>query len=377
MKQMFRETWAEVDLSAIRHNIKQIKNKLQKDTEVTAVVKADGYGHGAVQVAKAALQAGATRLAVALLEEAMTLREAGITAPVIVLSAVSPSCAKVAADNDIELTFYHAEWVEAVALEELSSPLKLHMKWDTGMGRAGIRTKKELKALLRSLLNKKCVKLVGIYTHFATADEEDITYFNKQSERFKALLDSFKEDWTDQVSIHVGNSAAAIRHPDEMLDFVRFGVSTYGLYPSSYIKGNDFIDLKQAFSLHSKLIHVKEVEKGEAIGYGSTYIASKREWIGTIPLGYGDGWSRQLQGIDVLVGGEKSPIIGRICMDQLMIRLTKPHKIGTKVTLIGEQEGSFIDMDEIAEYLGTINYEIPCMLKERIPRIYLNEHEND
>lgn len=372
MKRMFRDTWAEVDLSAIRHNIKQIKSKLNEDTEVTAVVKADGYGHGAVQVAKVALEAGATRLAVALLEEAVELREANITAPIIVLSAVPPACTSVAAENDIELTFYHAEWLEAVEAAELNKHLKLHMKWDTGMGRAGIRTKAELKGILRSLLNKKNVKLVGIYTHFATADEEDISYFTEQTNRFKRLLDDFKEDWPEQVDMHVGNSAAAIRYPKDMLDFVRFGVSTYGLYPSEYIKNNDYIHLKQAFSLHSKLIHVKEIERGEAIGYGSTYIASEREWIGTIALGYGDGWSRQLQGMDVLVNGKKCPIVGRICMDQLMIRLDSPEKIGTKVTLIGEQDGAVIEMDDVANYLGTINYEIPCMLNERIPRIYID-----
>ncbi|WP_449354419.1 alanine racemase [Virgibacillus natechei] len=372
----YRDTWVEINLDAIAYNIGQMKEKLPESSNIIAVVKADGYGHGSVPVAKRALEAGAKALAVALLEEALVLREAGIDAPILVLGRTPPKAAPVAAEKDITLTFFQEEWLQEVNTYSLDKNLKLHMKWDTGMGRIGIRTEKELKNILDALNKNPSIYLTGVFTHFATADEEDLTYFHEQKARFEELWNFFKQNWPHDVSIHIGNSAASIRLPEEMYDYIRFGISMYGLYPSGVVKAKRQIDLKQAFSLHSSLIHVKRIVPGESVSYGATYTAEKHEWIGTIPIGYGDGWIRKLQGISVLVDGKRMPIVGRICMDQTMIQLDREYPIDTKVTLIGKQDNDFIEMDEVADYVDTINYEIPCIINNRVPRIYTpNKYE--
>lgn len=367
---IYRDTWAEVNLDAIAYNIEQIKGKLPQHSNVMAVVKADAYGHGGVEVAKKALEAGAGMLAVALLEEALLLRDANIKAPILVFGRVSPKDTPLAAEQDITLTFFQKDWLREVKDSLLRSPLKLHMKWDTGMGRVGIRTADELKEIAWELRGDQRVNLTGIYTHFATADEPDLSYFETQKKRFEQLLHVFNTIWKDPVIIHVGNSAASIRFPENMYHYVRFGIAMYGLYPSETVKRERKIDLKPAFSLNSRLIHVKKIAPGESISYGATYVASKDEWIGTIPIGYADGWIRKLQGIDVLIDGKRMPIVGRICMDQTMIKMNGEYPVGTKVTLVGKQENEEIEVDEVAAHLETINYEIPCMITNRVPRIH-------
>ncbi|ASK64273.1 alanine racemase [Virgibacillus phasianinus] len=370
----YRPTWVEVNLDAVAYNIAQMKQKLPSDSSIFAVVKADGYGHGAVKVAEAALQAGANALAVALLEEALELRHAGIKAPILVFGWVAPRDARIASEHDITLTFFQAEWLREVEAHLNSKELKLHMKWDTGMGRLGIRTENELKSLVEALQTADHINLTGIYTHFATADEDDLTYFIEQKKRFYHLLSVFNRIWGEPVDIHIGNSAASIRFPEKMHDFIRFGIAMYGLYPSQDVRNKQLINLKPAFSMHSRLVHVKNVARHESISYGATYITDHAEWIGTIPIGYADGWPRKLQGMEVLIEGKRMPIVGRVCMDQTMIRLDKEYPVGTKVTLIGKNNGDEIEMDEIANFLETINYEIPCMISERVPRIYVKNN---
>ncbi|WP_174615749.1 alanine racemase [Virgibacillus ihumii] len=370
---IYRDTWAEVNLDAIEYNINQIREQIPQHCSVIAVVKADGYGHGAVKVAERALKSGAEMLAVAILEEALVLREAGIDVPILVFGRVAPKDAAVAAEKDITLTFFQKEWLQEVKQTSLPQTLKLHMKWDTGMGRIGLRTDEELKEIVGELKDQSNVQLTGIYTHFATADEPGADYFNMQNERFDQLLTTFEKVWEDPVAIHTGNSAASIRFPEKMYHYIRFGISMYGMYPSSTVKEERNIDLQQSFSLHSKLIHVKQMEPGESISYGATYTTSDYEWIGTIMIGYADGWIRKLQGMDVLIEGKRMPIVGRICMDQTMIRLDKEYPVGTEVTLIGRQQNDMIEVDEIADYLDTISYEIPCMISSRVPRICTGE----
>lgn len=372
MEQTFyRQTWAEIDLTAIKHNIQQIKKKLPFRSKIMAVVKANGYGHGLIEIAQIAITSGANYLAVALLEEALAIREAGITAPLLVLSWVSPKYASIAAENNITLTIFQKEWLKEARQKTLKNPLKVHMKWDTGMGRIGIRHEKELKEILYVLNNYSNIYLTGVYTHFSTADESDLAYFYKQKLRFNHFLKLFNQIWEKPVTIHIGNSAAAIRFPNEMYDCIRFGIAMYGLYPSEVVKNEERIQLKRAFSLHSRLIHVKKIQKGESVSYGTEYQAKENEWIGTIPIGYGDGWSRKLQGASVLINGKRHPIVGRICMDQTMVLLDKEYELGSKVTLIGTQEDEVIEVDDVADHIGSINYEIPCMLNSRIPRIYI------
>ncbi|MBP1950647.1 alanine racemase [Virgibacillus litoralis] len=367
---IYRDTWAEINLDAIAYNVEQIKQKLPQHSNVMAVVKADAYGHGGVEVARKALEAGASMLAVALLEEALVLRNANIKAPILVFGRVSPKDTPLAAEHDITLTFFQKDWLREVKDFPLSHPLKLHMKWDTGMGRVGIRTTDELKEIVDELQGEQRINLTGIYTHFATADEPDLSYFEVQQARFEQLLHVFNTIWKESIIIHVGNSAASIRFPENMYHYIRFGIAMYGLYPSEIVKRERNIDLKPAFSLNSRLIHAKKIASGESISYGATHIASKDEWIGTIPIGYADGWIRKLQGIDVLIDGKRMPIVGRICMDQTMIKMDGEYPVGTKVTLIGKQENEEIEIDEIAAHLETINYEIPCMITNRVPRCH-------
>ncbi len=368
---MYRETWAEINLDAIKHNITQIKEILPQETNIIAVVKANAYGHGIVPIAKKALESGANALAVAILEEAMILREASITVPILVLGFVPAKHAPIAAKNNITLTIFQKKWLEDLNQFQFERPLKTHIKLDTGMGRIGIRSGDELINLIKEIDNNKNVLLTGIFTHFATADAKELVFYDEQVKRLEELLSVFKKNCTKEVIVHVGNSAASIRFPESMHNCIRFGISMYGLYPSKDVRIENRLDLIPAFSLHSRLVHVKKIAKGESVSYGRTYIAETDEWIGTVPIGYGDGWSRKLQGMSVLVNGRKMPIVGRICMDQLMIRLDEEFEIGTKVTLIGEQGKELIEMDEVADYLGTINYEIPCMINERVPRIYV------
>lgn len=371
-KTFYRDTWAEIDLDAIEENIRTIKETLHQKREVVAVVKANGYGHGAIPVAKAALRAGATILAVATFDEAIELRNAHITAPIFVLGWVAPTYAPLAAEKEITLTCFQQEWIDEVALLDLKQPLTVQLKWDTGMGRIGLRTEEELTTIVQAL-NKTCsIQLIGVFTHFATADEEDLQFYQQQRARFEQLRDAFNALWKhDPIAFHIGNSAAALRFPDEMFDYVRIGIATYGMYPSHAVYDEVATDLTPALSLHSRLVHVKQVTAGDFIGYGCSYQATKDEYIGTVPIGYGDGWRRQLQGMEVLVDGKRMPIVGRISMDQMTIALDKAYPIGTKVTLLGKQRADEITAADVASHIDTIPYEVTCMLTQRVPRVYI------
>ncbi|MCP3029242.1 alanine racemase [Halobacillus sp. A5] len=367
----YRDTWAEINLSNIDFNIKQLRNRLKEETGIYAVVKANGYGHGDIQIAEQALESGADRLAVSLLDEAIKLRRSGINAPILVMGWIRPQDAIAASEYDVAVTVFQKEWLEQIETEKLKNPLKIHMKWDTGMGRIGIRTTDEMDEILQEINKHPDFKLDAIFTHFATADEEETAYFLKQERRLDELLNHLQKVWPEDVDIHSGNSAASMRFPERMKQFIRFGISMYGMYPSGDVKREKPIELKPAFSLHSHLIHVKKVPAGESLSYGATYTTSEEEWIGTVPVGYADGWIRKLQGFEILVDGKKQPIVGRICMDQFMIRLDQEYSIGSTVTLIGKQKEEEVHMDDVAEYLETINYEIPCTISYRVPRMYV------
>jgi alanine racemase len=364
----YRDTWAEVDLDCISANVASIKKHLPQDVNIIAVVKANAYGHGDVQVAETALEAGAAYLAVAFMDEAIALRNKGITAPVLVLGASRPEDVQVAAKFDITLTVFQQEWLEEAAKYlNANDKISLHIKVDTGMGRIGVRDLTELTAIEQIISENDQFLLEGIYSHFATADELDGTYFRQQLALFESMIRGLK---AQPKYIHSSNSAAALRYPNAYFNAVRIGIAMYGLTPSLEMEKEIPFPLREAFSLRSRLVHVKKLQKGEKVSYGATYETGEEEWIGTIPIGYADGWIRKLQGQEVLVKGTRSPIVGRICMDQCMIRLPYHVPIGTTVTLIGEQEGQFISVNEIAKKLDTINYEVPCIIANRVPRLY-------
>ncbi|MCL6585409.1 MAG: alanine racemase [Anoxybacillus sp.] len=369
MGSFHRDTWAEVDLDAIFHNVASLRAFLPEETAIMAVVKANAYGHGDVQVAKTALEAGASHLAVAFLDEALALRQKGIHAPILVLGATRPEDIDLAAQQQISLTIFQQEWLEKAKQHHQSGlPVSFHLKMDTGMGRLGVKEEGETKRIVAVMDDHPHFSLEGVYTHFATADEIDTDYFSFQYETFLRMLEwlPYRPKW-----VHCGNSATSLRFPAKVFNIVRFGIAMYGLSPSLAMKPYLPFTLKEAFSLHSRVVHVKRLLPGEKVSYGATYTAEQEEWVGTVPIGYADGWIRKLQNFRVLVNGKKVPIIGRICMDQLMIRLPSYVPIGTKVTLIGQQADEKITMDEVAQYLDTINYEIPCTISYRVPRIFL------
>ncbi|SDC17253.1 alanine racemase [Pelagirhabdus alkalitolerans] len=366
----FRDAKVTVNLNAIETNIKNLKSKMNQSIDVIAVVKADGYGHGAYEVANKALSSGATQLAVALLEEGVELREQGITAPILVMGWVGAEHAPIALKYDLTLTVFQKEWLDEFNQLDLEGRVGLHVKFDTGMGRLGIRTANELNAFLDSVDPEK-VHITGLYTHFATADEDSLDYYNLQQERFLSMLEIVDQRFDTRPYTHVGNSAAGMRDIGHLYDGVRFGIGMYGLYPSNYLNEHRPFHLKPALSLTTALTHVKKMEPNEAISYGATYKTEKEEWIGTIPVGYADGIQRRFQGSHVLINGKRMEIVGRVCMDQCMVRLDQHYPLGTEVCLIGKQRNEEITMEEIANHLGTINYEVACLLTTRLPRYFI------
>lgn len=363
-----RDTWAEINLDAISYNVRSMKEHIGSNVKLIAVVKANAYGHGDFQVAKTVINSGAEQLAVAFLDEAIALRAAGITVPILILGATRSEDVQLAIEYDLTLTCFSKEWLIDAKEHINEGKVKLHIKIDTGMGRIGVTKEEELIDILNYFHMNSCFGLTGAYTHFSTADEIKTDYFNMQYERFTNMI-RFIQD--KDIQIHCANSATGLRFPDKAFNAVRFGISMYGLTPSLDIVEELPFPLQEAFSLHSKLTHVKHVSKGTKVSYGATYETADDEWIGTVPIGYADGWIRRLSGSDVLIDGQRVPIIGRICMDQLMVKLPSEKAVGTKVTLIGRQGSECITVDEVAKRLETINYEVTCSITSRVPRLFL------
>ncbi|MCA1027926.1 alanine racemase [Cytobacillus kochii] len=364
----FRDTWAEINLDYITYNVESMIKHIGEEAELFAVVKANAYGHGDIEVAKTALKAGATYLAVATLDEAFALRNKGIDAPILVLGLSRPEDVGLAEQAGITLTVCQAEWLMKAA-PFINKEVKVHVKMDSGMGRLGIKSKEEW-GIFQYQLQQGKFHVEGVFTHFATADELETAYFNEQLSTFNEMI-----SWMDEQPryIHASNSAAGLRHPEAKFNAVRFGISMYGMSPSSEIKNHLPFKLKEAFSLHTKIVHVKKLLPGEKVSYGATYEAEKEESIGTLPIGYADGWIRRLATQEVLVNGRRVSIVGRICMDQCMIRISEEEQVGDVVTLIGTQNGQTISVDDIANTLETINYEVTCQIGMRIPRIYIQD----
>lgn len=365
-----RPTRLLIDQAAITKNVSNECQRLPEDTELFAVVKANGYGHGAVQTAYAAQRGGATGFCVALLDEALELRQAGITAPILILNVIDPKDVKEALRYHLSVTVADDAWLKEAAeeLKNESSALQLavHIKVDTGMSRLGFTTVASVLDAVSLIQAHACFHWEGIYTHFATADEVDGTYFEKQFQQFQTVLRQlpFLPKY-----VHESNSATALWHPETRGNLVRYGIAMYGLNPSSG-RLQPINALYPALRLETELMQVKKVAKNTSVGYGKTYTTAEEEWIGTLPIGYADGWLRNMQGFSVLVEGEFCEIIGRVCMDQCMIRLPRQMKKGTKVTLIGQDGDKEITMQMVAEQLNTIHYEVACTFSARIPRDY-------
>jgi len=366
-----RWAWAEVDLDAIAHNVAVLR-ELVAPADVWAVVKADGYGHGAVPVATAALDAGAAGLAVALASEGLALRDAGITAPILVLSEQPPAATTAMVANRLTPTVASAAGVDAVAAAaaELGvSGVGVHLKIDTGMHRVGALPH-EVAALAEHVGASGSLYLAGVFTHLAVADELERTETAEALARF----DEVRASLGPVDVVHAANSAGAIAHPAARHSFVRAGIAVYGISP-----GTDLDDaaaaLRPALSLKARVSFVKRLPAGESVSYGLRYTLARDATIATVPIGYADGVRRNLsgRGVPVLIGGRRHPIVGTVTMDQLLVDCGDADvAVGDEVVLIGEQSGDRIRAEDWATALGTIGYEVTCGLTARIPRRYLH-----
>ena len=362
---------ADIDLDAIRKNIRAINRGLRKGTKTCAVVKANGYGHGAVQVAEKITDL-VDFFAVATIEEALKLREHHITLPILVLGYVHHSMNEAAIKKDVRLTVYDYDMAKKIsdAAKITRKTAKIHIKLDTGMSRIGFPVSKETIAEIKKINNLPNIEIEGLFTHLFAADERSKASAMKQILAFGEFVNDLSKAGIEIPIKHCSNSAAAINLNLANFDMVRLGIAMYGLYPSKYVKS---IPLKPAMSLKSHITMVKMIKAGTSVSYGATWTAEKDTVVATVPVGYADGYMRILSNKGyVLIHGKKAPIIGRVCMDQLMVDVTKINKVKQfeEVVLLGTQKDATITAEEIAELADTINYEIVCAVSERVPRIY-------
>ncbi|MFY9175497.1 MAG: alanine racemase [Peptococcia bacterium] len=369
-----RPVWAEINLADIVHNYQEVRRLVGPKVLVMAIVKANAYGHGAVKVAQTLSEAGANYFGVAITNEAIQLREAGIDKPILIIGWTPPEDYERALQYRIALTIYslqEAEILSRIALE-YGEKATVHLKIDTGMGRIGFIPSQESLREILQILKLPGLKVEGIFTHLAKADEKDKSYTNQQLDLFQKFCRQIEDTAGYRISLkHTANSAAIIDCPNSYFDMVRAGIMLYGLRPSAEVQLSK-VDLRQALTLRARISHIKKVPPNSSISYGGIYVTEAEELIATLPIGYADGYSRLLSNrARVAWQGHTAPILGRVCMDQIMFRATGLDvKIGDVVTLIGRDRDIFLSVDEFAEILGTINYEIVCMLSERVPRVY-------
>lgn len=376
MEKHYERIYAAIDLDAISHNIDQIKQKLSSGTRIISVVKTDGYGHGAVPIARE-LESKEYMygFATATAEEAFILRKAGITKPILVLGYVFPYTYEQMIREDIRFTVFREDMLEQIEEEATKQNKKanVHIKVDTGMSRIGISPNEAGIAFISKVLQTKHINLEGIFTHFAKADYEEKTAAYDQFSIFKIFCQDLETKLNFKIPIkHCANSAAAMEMPETHMDVVRIGISMYGLWPSEEIKKETF-DLKPAFSLHSRIVYVKTLEAGREISYGGTFVTTKTTKVATIPVGYGDGYPRTLSNIGyVLIHGKKAPILGKVCMDQFMVDVTGIENVteGDEVVLIGNCGNETITMEALGNLADRFNYELVCVIGKRVPRIY-------
>lgn len=366
---------AKIDLSAIDNNFEEIRKAIKKDTKVVAVIKADGYGHGAIPIAGEI--EGLDYIwgfATAATSEAIALREAGITKPILILGVTFEDEYKSIVENDIRPAVFSYETAKAFShiAGVLGKKVYLHIKIDTGMGRIGYPVCKESAGEIARIATLPNVCIEGIFTHFSKADEKDKTYANMQIENFKSIISMVEDTGIDIPLKHCSNSAGITDIPSVNMDLVRAGIIIYGLLPSDEID-KSALSLKPVMTLKSRIVHIKRPKEGSLISYGGTYKVSNGDVIATVSFGYADGYPRTLSNKGyVLVKGHKAPIVGRVCMDQFMINIKDiPHvNVGDEVTLVGKDGNESITMEELGDLSGRFNYEFACDINPRVPRIY-------
>ncbi|CAM3324657.1 alanine racemase [Paenibacillus lupini] len=377
----YRPTRVEISLDALNRNLQAFRSAMPQGRLLMASVKANAYGHGAVEIAREAERFGVDYLGVAFLDEALQLRQAGIRTPILVLGFVPAEALALARDLEIAIALFRDDILEAAAalpVHEEGKKLNVHIKIDSGMGRLGIIGKEEAIAFIDRALSVPQLEIEGLFTHYARADEADKSYTKQQYERFQAVAEHIRSHKLPIRIIHAANSAAGMDTPEYGGDMVRLGISMYGIYPSDEVN-QQTITLDPVLSLKTEVVMVKDAPPGWGISYGSRYVTKDVERIGTLPIGYADGFSRLMNGkAHVLVRGVKVPVLGTICMDQCMIALdgaatATAVEPGEEVVLLGRQGDEVITAEELASQLGTIPYEVTCMVAARVPRVYVRD----
>lgn len=382
MKEIIRRTWAEIDLDALDHNYRQVRQAANPNAQICCVVKADGYGHGAVRVARELQELGAGWFAVSNLEEALQLRRSGIHRPILVLGFTPADQAEALAREDISQCLYSTEYARELSryAQEAGVQVKVHGKIDTGMSRLGfyyqdISRDEDAVEAVKAACTLPGLVPEGLFSHFAVSDEgrDGDAFTMRQFGCFKEMSEALIREGLVFPVRHCANSAAVFDYPLSHLDMVRAGVVLYGLYPSARLRAEP--ELKPVLSLRSVVSHVKTVLPGTTISYGRDFTAQQEMRVATVPVGYADGYPGALAagGAQVLISGRRCPVLGRVCMDQLMADVTGLENVsmGDRVTLIGRDGEEEISAGEIAAWEGTINYEVVCALSKRVPRVYL------
>lgn len=367
--------WVEIDLDALRYNVRQLKGLLAPSTQLMAVVKADAYGHGAIRVAQTALQEGATWLAIATLGEGIELREAGIMAPILVLGAVNtPQEIRAIAHWKLQPTLYSLEQGQLFAdtMQQLGKTLPVHLKLDTGMSRLGAPWEQAI-AFVGGVRQLPQLTVASLYSHLATADEPDPTPMLRQQQRFETAIAQLQQHRIPLPPLHFANSAATLASPRLHYDWVRVGLALYGLYPAPHLTHR--IDLKSVLQVKARVTQVKTIPPGTGVSYGHHFVSDRTMPIAVVGIGYADGIPRNLSNrLKVLVRGQEVPQIGAITMDQMMLDISQVPDlaVGEVVTLIGQDGDRKISAEDWAQQLGTISWEILCSFKHRLPRVSLS-----
>ena len=367
---------AVIDLDAIEYNMENMYANLKKGTKMMVVLKTDGYGHGAVPIAKMLEEKDYVwGYAVALVEEGIQIHRAGVKKPVLCLGAVFPEQYEAAINAGIRMNVYTFEMAEAISKKavELGKSAFVHIKLDTAMSRLGFSVTEKSVNEIEKVSKLPGLMLEGLFTHFAKADETDKSGAKKQIESYLWMKETLSDRGISFSFYHCSNSAGIIDLPEANMDMVRAGISVYGLYPSEEVDKN-LVQLRPAMQIFAHVIHVKWVEPGTQVSYGGTFEANKAMKIATIPMGYGDGYPRSLSNKGyVLIHGKKAMILGRVCMDQMMVDVTdiEDVKFGDLVTIVGENEGAFLKVEELSALSGRFNYEFICDINKRVPREYL------
>lgn len=371
---MHRPTWVEIDLNALRHNLQAIKKMVGPQVKILGIVKADAYGHGDYEVSRVLLNHGIEMLGIAILEEGIQLRDKGIKAPLLLLGGVFEDQIDTVIHYHLIPTVYDLKLAGQISKRAhyYKRVINVHVYVDTGMGSIGIKHDMAIE-FIRSLQDMKNLFIGGIYTHCSCSDEKESAFTNLQMRRFKEVLEALDAIKIDIPLKHMANSGAIIGYPDTYFTMVRPGLSLYGLYPSEEVSRD--IGIRPVMSFKTRVIHVKNMEQGDVVGYGGTYRVTKSARVATLPFGYDDGYNRLLSGQGkVIIRGIKAPVVGRICMDQCFVDVTdiKDVSVGDEVVIYGSQGKETVPVESVAKQLNTIPYEVTCAVSKRVPRIYIN-----